>query len=519
MWKHLSVGAKECLAKLCPVADECYADKAKAAASSADVVIINHALLAQLMVIGDGVLDSVLGGGIYIVDECHEFESVLARTSGAEITANRVRRLLRRASTLLSNAEENERYIENAQNAAAALFAALPREGNPDRAIVRTGRVRTLIGELKIQIETVAARCNRRKDALRGTPAEATAGVVTRNAYTIADELGILLDFDPSVCVAWAEPSDRDASLHVAQFDVAALCSRRLLTAVGTTILTSATVTVSGLFDVPAERLGLTLLKGGTARPGHGFVTLKAETPFDYPRQGMLLLPEHMPDPKDRDEFREAATEVVCRLVAAAGGRTLSLHTGWEAVRHTARVLRERFPHLTVLAQEKGMPTAQLVHAFMSTPTAVLVGTRSFMTGISLPGDACTCVCLDRIPFPIPSDPIVAARTEAANRRGGDGFTEVSVSEACLTVNQAAGRLIRTVADRGVFALCDPRVAHPRVRYRDAVLASLPTFSVGTETSAVEWLRQISEEAGAAVAAEQAAVGEPEVVEDDLAAW
>jgi ATP-dependent DNA helicase DinG len=221
--------------------------------------------------------------------------------------------------------------------------------------------------------------------------------------------------------------------------------------------LTSATLTLGVDFEECAGRLGV---------PGE-WSGLDVGSPFDYAQQGILYVARHLPPP-GREGIPEEALDEVGDLIDAAGGRTLILCSSWRAVERMGDYLRVRLI-TPVLVQRRGEPAAALVTAFAADPETSLVGTMSLWQGVDVPGETCSLVVIDRIPFPRPDDPIVSARQEALGR---EGFREVSVPRAGLLLAQGAGRLIRDAGDRGVVAVLDPRLAS--ASYGKTLLAAMP---------------------------------------------
>ena len=204
-------------------------------------------------------------------------------------------------------------------------------------------------------------------------------------------------------------------------------------------------------------------------------------SPFDYARQGILYVARHLPPP-GRDGLGQAQLDEISDLIDAADGRTLGLFSSRRAADAAAEALRERLPHLTILAQgEAQLP--ELARLFVEDPHACLFGTLSLWQGLDVPGDTCQLVLIDRIPFPRPDDPLMSARQRAADKAGGNGFMSVAATHAALLLAQGAGRLIRTTSDRGVVAILDPRLV--TARYGGFLRASLPPMWPTTERSVV----------------------------------
>jgi len=252
-----------------------------------------------------------------------------------------------------------------------------------------------------------------------------------------------------------------------------------------TVIATSATLATGGRFDLLARRLGLTLPpppeaeadgdppppeSGGDVEPSppvHRALTVPS--PFDHARQGWLYVAKHLPEPND-PRFAEAMAGELHELVLAAGGRTLALFTSRAAMERTADALAARGGY-DVLVQDR-LPRPELLARFRAGPGSALFATQGFWQGVDLPGDLCRLVAIDRIPFPRPTDPLIAARRAAATARRENDFAAVDLPAAATLLAQGAGRLIRTTADAGVVAVFDRRLATKG--YRQTLLATLP---------------------------------------------
>ena len=251
--------------------------------------------------------------------------------------------------------------------------------------------------------------------------------------------------------VAWVDEGSRTLSLRVSPVDVAPLLSEQLWGSV-TAILTSATVPL-GL----PERLGM---------PAEETDDLDVGSPFDYRSHALLYVASSLPDRRS-PEAETAIHAELETLITAAGGRTLALFTSWRAMRSAAEVLAERLD-VPVLTQSD-LPKTALVKAFADDDAACLFATLGFWQGVDVPGQTLSLVTIDRIPFPRPDDPVLDARRELA---GAGAFGSVDLPRAGTLLAQGAGRLIRTINDRGVVAVLDSRLA--KARYRGALLARVP---------------------------------------------
>jgi len=279
----------------------------------------------------------------------------------------------------------------------------------------------------------------------------------------------------------------RSRALRAAPLAVGGLLRERLFGR-STVILTSATLTLGGTFDALARQWGLPPEQAAEAEPatadtgeaGHGPVQdmdaprwsgLDVGSPFQHAKSGILYVAKRLPPP-GRDGLPPAYLDEIAGLVEAAGGRTLGLFSSMRAAKQATEVLRDRLD--TPLLCQGDDSTMLLVKRFAEDEATSLFGTLSLWQGVDVPGPSLSCVIIDRIPFPRPDDPLVAARQRAADSRGGNGFLTVSATHAALLLAQGAGRLLRGMGDRGVVAVLDPRLA--TARYGGFLRASLPPF-------------------------------------------
>ena len=507
-WSQVSVSADDCGAKACPFyRDEnnlCFAERSRAAAKEADIVVVNQAYLAMAMkypALLPGTVEAI------VVDEAHEFASVVANTFGAQVTARRLRNVLEKTAPLKAIDENVESHREALSRVVADFDDTIPAPKSADRDLITKPQVTRVL-------EKAGMLLGKLSHAASGMPQADDTQVAKRDLMmrmlnNLIFDLDLLLTGTTDRQVAWVENEYGKARLRSAQFDVADTTFERLLEPFRSVVFTSATLTVAGRFEQTAKNYGF------ARAPWRGEIV---DSPFNYPEQGLVWTPTDIPFPSNKpvpqEKYHKAVAGVVERVARAAEGRTLVLCTSRSSVLKIADLLEaslgRAFP---LLVQEPGEPTKPLAEAFGDDPRAVLIGTRTFWSGVSIEGDTCAAVVLDKLPFPSPGEPIIAAQGEKADRNGGSGFREVYLSEACLTVVQGAGRLIRTVSDRGVVVLCDPRVHQDgphRKRYGSDVMRSLPPFPVTSDESRVthflQTINQTADDARGAV-----------VVEDDEA--
>jgi len=261
-----------------------------------------------------------------------------------------------------------------------------------------------------------------------------------------------------------------------------------------TTVLTSATLKIGGVFDPVAFSIGLRaserLATGEEpeADDAVAWQALDVGSPFDYGRQGILYVARHLPAPRRDGITAEALTEIA-ELVWAAGGRTLGLFASQRSAEVAAAHVRRELPTHTVLCQgDAQLP--ELTRQFIAEPTTCLFGTMSLWQGIDVPGETCSLVIIDKIPFPRPDDPLMQARQADIAAAGGNGFMAVAATHAGLLLAQGSGRLIRRLSDRGVVAILDPRLL--TARYGSFLRASMPDFWMTADREvAVQALRRL----------------------------
>ena len=493
-WRQVSVNARECIgAAKCPFGSQCFAELARESAGEADIVVTNHALLAIDAIENNIVLPE---HDVVVIDEAHDLVDRVTSVASGELSAAAVDAAARRCGRLAG-----EELSGRLRAAAEGLELAL--------ADTQAGRLDVLAEQLEEALAVVrdaAAACTadlRRQaggddDADRLTAmrvATVALDEVTENASRIiaayAAEISARLE------VVWldravSEESARPDTLRVAPLQVGGLLAERLFKP-GTVVLTSATLTLGGSFEPLARQWGLpqlgvsdrvaqaavepedvpgsSLPDSGEATSGLDWTGLDVGSPFDHRRSAILYVARHLPPP-GRDGLSDAYLTELRELIEASGGRTLGLFSSMRAARQAADALRNEIG-VPLLCQGEDS-TGLLVTKFAEDEASCLFGTLSLWQGVDVPGRSLQLVVIDRIPFPRPDDPLASARQRAVAARGGNGFMAVAASQAALLLAQGTGRLLRTVDDRGVIAILDPRLA--TARYGSFLRASLPPY-------------------------------------------
>jgi ATP-dependent DNA helicase DinG len=488
-WSAVSVGADECPgAHRCPSGADCFTEAARARASVADVVVVNLHLLGADLRSGGAVLPE---HGALVVDEAHELEDVLAACLGVDVSAGRLRGIAVGARAALEAADaggagraasRRARSAGGGPGEAAEAVLAVATRFEQALATAKDQRLPPGLGEeVGDAVALTVSRLVQLERELRAVSSPAASSAAAAGAgeqngspgdgaqRALRALLGVercreelescLLAGTESDSehphpiteeVVWVSGGDRQ-SLRSAPLDVSALLAVRVFNEMPV-VLTSATLP-PGL----AQRLGA---------PPASVTELDVGSPFDYANNGLVYCATRLPD-RRRPDAEAAIHDELEALVQAAGGRTLGLFTSYRAMQAATEALRPRIPW--PVHMQGDLPKAALLRAFSTEEAACLFATMGFWQGVDVPGATLSLVVIDRLPFPRPDEPLMAARREAA---GAMGFRLVDLPRAATLLAQGAGRLIRTETDRGVVAVLDPRLA--TASYSGYLVKALP---------------------------------------------
>lgn len=499
-WRDVHSSTDTRIGAGCKYYDECFVTRMRRDAEEADLVVVNHHLFFADLALRTAKTGGY-GGAIppydaVVFDEAHQIESVATDFFGVRVSTSRLDALVRDARRAVFAAKlggsGSMRLVDEVESAHQSFFRAWqgagrssPPSSKRPGAAAEDGR-RLLaaadwtpargdaLGRLDVALEALAAWATandandavsviaRRAGDLRGDLIRVRASGDRERHWEADDPLEeAAASFEGGV--VWIESRDRSVSLGASPVDLAPMLRERLFERVPSVVCTSATLatstSVGPSFHFAKSRLG--------ARAEAE--ELVVSSPFDFAARAMMYVAEDLPEPSD-PAFEAACVDRIAELVAVTGGGAFVLCTSNRAMRSIHAALLGRVPG-PLLAQGEA-PKHVLLERFRASGAATLVATMSFWEGVDVPGHALRLVVIDKIPFAVPSDPIVAARSARIEAEGGNPFTQYAVPSAAITLKQGFGRLVRTKRDAGVVALLDRRAV--RKGYGKSLLASLP---------------------------------------------
>jgi ATP-dependent DNA helicase DinG len=483
-FSYVSSSSNECPGKSeCPFADQCYSERAKAIAADSDVVITNTAMLMTDLKIRkatDG-MGSLLGDyEALIIDEAHELEDIATEALAEEIKPSGIEKLVTEVRNFAANQEREFTDIgQDVLDATEAAWAILPTEQSLTLGwFVKNGEPFMVLFDALREFATQVSGIT-----VQDKKSEGRRAILTRRAYNLVTKISDAIQADDEVLVRWVEEETtkgRNARvikvLNTAPVHVGSFLQETVWESTPTALI-SATLSVSGKFDYLTDRLGL-------VNPQ----TINVGTPFDYETQAMLFVPnKDMPSPKDRSAWLTYSANTTLELVSKSGGGALLLFTSRSAMNNAYEMISDRLRakgFTPILQYGEDGTNKEIARKFQEDEHSVLFAVKSFFTGVDFAGDTCRLVVIDKLPFPVPTEPVFQARSTQIERRGGKSFYSLTIPAMTLTLVQGFGRLIRTKNDRGIVAILDSRLS--ATPYGRKIVGSLPDSPVTTSLDQVQ---------------------------------
>jgi ATP-dependent DNA helicase DinG len=462
LWTKVDARRETCTGQKCPKFDTCFITRLHQRAAESNIIIVNHHLFFADLALKQMDFTSLLPDYTAVVfDEAHDIEDVATRYFGIQVSNYRVEELARdtEAALRLKDLRQPDVFraageLRNRSERFFELFPAVEGRSSFDNREsfleVHRGAYSLMLNAF-VRLETELGRVKDRPEELNN---------LARRAVELREAFQMVLECRDRNFVFWWERRGRGVFLEASPIDVSAILRERLFEKVETVILTSATLAVGEAFDFLKRRLGIQNAKEKIFT-----------SHFDYGQQAVLYTPLHLPDPREPDFARKASDEVV-QVLKASRGRAFVLFTSYQQMREVYEQVRLRLRYPMLL--QGTAPRTALLDRFRRTPNAVLFATSSFWQGVDVQGQQLSAVIIDRLPFAVPADPVVAARIRHINEDGGNAFTEYQVPEAVIALKQGFGRLIRSETDYGVLAILDNRMV--RKHYGKLFLDSLPGY-------------------------------------------
>jgi ATP-dependent DNA helicase DinG len=483
LWPKLDARTEACIGQKCAQFDRCFITEMHRKAQESDIIIVNHHLFFADLAIRQAT-DGTGAGGILpefsavVFDEAHELEDVAGSYFGVTVSNLRFDDLARdieytlrqkqmvTASVLTATAKLRER--------SQFFFSLLP-SGDSRFSFNTRAEFLEENGDEYLSIMNALTRVASELEVLPQKPDEVFN--LLRRANELRTQLAFIMESRDRNTVFWIErrggrgrSTQQNVFLQATPIDVSQILRQALFENVETAVLTSATLAVSGGFDYIRKRVGVDHAREMVV-PSH----------YDYESQSIFYVPPDLPDPRS-EQFARMATEKIRRILECTDGRAFCLFTSYALMNDVHdRLLGElEYPMLL----QGTAPKNALLDEFRATPNAVLFGTSSFWQGVDVQGEQLSCVIIDRLPFAVPNDPVVAARIHAINSDGGNAFFDYQVPSAVITLKQGFGRLIRSLKDRGVVVLLDNRIRTQK--YGKVFVESLPAYWRTTDLADVE---------------------------------
>jgi ATP-dependent DNA helicase DinG len=476
IWPAVTSTRDNCIGQECGFYKECFVMEARKRALAADVVVVNHHLFfADVMLRDEGVSELLPAANTVIFDEAHQLPETAGLFFGEDVSTTQLMELARdahaeylttakdcvalpEATAALEKAVRDFRLVFGLDGARMPVQKALERNGFNAAFAVMAEKLKALAAVLETQAERDPAleNCWQRALALEAQVKSWHAGA------------------DANL-VRWVEVFTQSVQLHATPLSIAEIFGKQMEGHPRAWIFTSATLAVKSDFGHYLGQMGLPEA-----------ITARWDSPFDYPTQSVLYVPQGMPPPNSPAYIASVAATAL-PAIKASRGRAFVLCTSLRAMREIYALLKDAFERDDLdypLLMQGDTSRTELLDRFRKLGNAVLVGSQSFWEGVDVRGEALSLVVIDKLPFAPPDDPVLAARIDKMNAEGKNAFMEYQLPYSVITLKQGAGRLIRDETDRGVLMICDPRIVEKH--YGKRIWQSLPPMKRTREVAEVE---------------------------------
>ncbi len=478
LWNLVSSGMEQCLGQLCPDRQQCFLTRVRQEAHRARLLIVNHHLFfADLALRKNGLREVLPNYDAVVFDEAHQLEDIVGNYFSIQFSGVKAAELVedvgRECDKLLKSASDRSRMARiKAIQGNCHQIQVLSRQAHHDLSQSGLAGPRT---RFRLDLEKIgaefAATAVQMVDTCRSLAAALTP--FTENhpvlescagrSIELADSLRAILAQEDPLRIYWCELTQHGFFLHGAPIELAPILHDHLFTSTSAVMFTSATLSAAGSFSFFRDRMGI---------PPES-TDLLLLSPFAHKEQALLYIPTPFPAPSEASFCARMAEEAV-KVLTKTRGRALFLFTSYRNLHQVHELIKDRLSYPILVQGEK--PKRILLNRFREEIASVLLATSSFWEGIDVPGEALSCVLIDKLPFEVPDDPLAAARMELLEKQGKNAFYQYQTPKAILHLKQGVGRLLRSSSDRGVIVIFDVRLRTKS--YGKLFLRSLPPYSV-----------------------------------------
>ena len=481
LWPKLDARTDRCIGSDCQQFDRCFITEMRRRAAKSDIIIVNHHLFCADLAIkaaADRAPDAGVlpDAGVVVFDEAHELEDVATDYFGVTVSNIRVEELLRDLENTLRRVNVPITEVMPAcgqvRDRSQFFFSLIP-AGEGRFAFENRPEFLEENSDEYLGLQNALLHLYTELQAIPNKPEEVHA--LARRVEEMRVQLGFILESNARNTVFWIERragrgAQQNVFLQATPITVSEILRTTLFEHLESAVLTSATLAVAGGFEYVRNRVGIQHAR-----------ELVVQSHFDYESQALLYVPPDLPDPR-QPQFVERAAQRVRQLLEITSGRAFCLFTSYALMNQLHERLLGQLPFPVLL--QGSAPKNVLLEEFRLTPNAVLFATSSFWQGVDVQGEQLSCVIIDKLPFAVPNDPVVAARIKAIDEDGGNAFYQYQVPSAVISLKQGFGRLIRSLHDRGLLCLLDNRIL--KKQYGRVFLDSLPKYGRTTDIKAVE---------------------------------